>query len=306
MLIDFLFGLSTKHFLKGTKNYKDLKDYDIFDDVFNDIKLQFNKQNVKLLISNSEEVNAFAVGNLGKQYIVITKGLISAYLIQMKGKKYFLTCIKCIMGHEMSHLINKDYLPALVLQINEKSVRVVSKIIFSIFNIVINIVQLIPFFGRILAIIILKLYNLFDFIITFFYNYVILSIYKFIQLKISRETEYRCDIQSSYANGGQEMATALSILGEGGYTTIFSTHPKTSSRINKVKNIVAYGNIIKPQHGNITVNVISLLFIILLPAIIFYFMNLNGLIENYKEILDHVKMQITFLMIKIRSFLRLQ
>ncbi len=303
MIIDFLFGISTRHFLKDTKEYTKLKDYDVLEGVFEDIKLQFNKHNVKLLISSSEEANAFAIGNMGRQYIVITKGLISAYLIQLKDKEYFLSCIKCIMGHEMSHLINKDYLPALLLQMNENATDIVSKIIFTCFNIIINILQLIPFVGGLLASFIITIYNGIDFIISFFYKYIILSIYKFFQLKISRENEYRCDIQSSEANGGEMMAKALSIFGEEGYTTIFSTHPKTSSRIAKVKNIEQSYGIIKPRCGNALINFIFVLFMILVPILIYQFMNIKGLIENYYDIESHIRMQFIFLKIKIQAIL---
>ena len=301
MLIDYLFGISTRHFLKNTKEYTKIKNYDVLEGVFEDIKLQFTKPNVKLLIEDSTESNAFAVGNMGKQYIVITKGLISTYLMELKDKDYFLGCMKCIIGHEMSHLANRDYLPALLLQMNENATNIVSRIIFGFLNIFINIFQFIPFIGRPLASLIAMFYNAVDFVIFFFYKYVIVSIYKFCQLKVSRENEFRCDFQSAQANGGEMMAKALSVFGEGGYTTIFSTHPKTSVRINKVKKVAELHNIIKPVKGNTLVNVIFVLFALLIPVLIYQFMNIKGLVENYYDIEAHIKMQITFLKIRIRA-----
>ena len=302
ILLDYLFGFSSKHFLKGTKEYTKLKDYDIFEETFEDIKLQFNKRNVKLLISSSDDANAFAVGNMGKQYIVLTKGLITTYLMQMKGKEYFLNSIKCVIGHEMSHLINRDYLPALLLQINEEATGFVSKIIFVFFNIFINILQYVPFIGRILASLIKNIYNFLDFLISFFYDYVILSIYKFVQLKISREREYRCDMQSAQASGGKLMATALSALGENGYMTIFSSHPKTASRIQRVSNVEKIYTIIKPQKGNSIINFIFIAFILLLPILIYRYMDIKGLVENYNDVVSHIKMSIMFLKIRITSY----
>jgi len=302
MLFDFLFGFSSRHFLKNTREYTKLKDYDILEGIFEDIKLQFNNHNVKLLISSSDEANAFAIGNMRKQYIVLTKGLITTYLIQMKGKEYFLNSIKCIMGHEMSHLINKDYLPALLLQVNEDATKFVSKIIFVFFDIFINILQYIPLVGRAAAGIIKNIYNFLDFLISFFYKYVILSVYKFIQLKISREREYRCDIQSAQASGGQFMANALSALGENGYITIFSAHPKTASRIQKVSNIKRIYTIIKPEWGNRLVNFTFVFFMVFLPLLIYKYMDINGLVENYSDIIMHIKTSLLFLKIKIASY----
>lgn len=305
MLFDFLFGLSTKHYVKTAKDYKKLKDYDILETPFEDVKSQFNKPKVKLLISSSEESNAYAIGNMGKQYIVITKGLISTYLLQMKGKEYFINSIKCIIGHEMSHLINRDYLPGLLLQINEQATRFLSKIILGFLNIFINILHHIPIAGRILSNIIISIHKLLDFLISFFYKYVILSIYKFIQLKISREKEYRCDMQSAKASGGKNMAEALSVLGENGYITIFSTHPKTVSRIHKVQSIEKTDEQISPEKGNIIVNFLSIVFILILPLLIYYYMDIRGLVENYYDVVYHIKMSFRFLKMRIATFFRI-
>lgn len=302
IFLDWLFGFSSKHYITGTKEYNKLKDYEVLEEPFEDIKLRFGKPNVKLMISDSQEVNGFAVGNMKKQYIVLTKGLITTYLIKLKDKKYFLNSMRCIMGHEMSHLLNRDYLPTLLLRINEQATEFVSNIILQIFNIIINILQYIPIVGRILAVLIMNIYKAIDFIISFFYKYVILSIYKLIQLKISRQREYRCDLQSAKACGGELMADTLSALGENGYITIFSTHPKTKDRTNKVRNVKQINTVLKPQFGNKTVNFLSVLFILILPLIIYYYMDIKGLVENYNDIAEHIKFNILILKMKVNNF----
>ncbi|HSQ98041.1 MAG TPA: M48 family metalloprotease [Rickettsiales bacterium] len=302
MLFDLLFGFSTRYYIKGTKEFKKIKNYQILEDAFEEIKMRFNKPNVKLMISNSGETNAFAIGNLGKQYIVITKGLITEYLIQLKDREYFINCIKCIIGHEMSHLINKDYLPGLLLKVNEMATNFVSKIIISFFNVIIRILSLIPFVGAVASFMLLNFYKILDFIITFFYKYIILSIYKFIQLKISRDREYRCDKQSAMVSGGNLMAEALSVFGEQGYFTIFSTHPRTSSRVKKVKKIKEDYGIIMPEFGNNLVNFISVFFIIILPLIIYYYMDIKGLVESYNSLIFSIRMKIDMLKLKIMSW----
>jgi len=303
LLFDLIFGFSSRASIKGTKDYRKLKNYDIFDQIFEDIKMHFNTYRVKLLISDSAEVNAYAVGNLGRKYIVLTQGLINHYLMEFENRDNFLSCIKGIIGHEMSHLINKDYLPGLMLTINEKATKFVSKIILGFFNIFINIIQYIPIIGRIISGIIIKFYELLDFLISFFYKYIILSIYKFIQLKVGREKEYRCDFQSAQVCGGDVMALALSSLGEDGYSTIFSSHPKTSSRVKSVRNIEKAYNVIKPQCGNGFVNFIFILSILLTPFITLYFININGLIENYEEIYMKINYFILNFKANIQNFI---
>jgi len=302
MLFDLLFGFSTRFYLKGTKEFSKIKNYDILSDVFDEVKMRFNKPNVRLMILNSSEANAFAIGNLGRQYIVVTNGLISEYLIQMKDREYFLNCMKCIIGHEMSHLINKDYLPGLLLKVNELATSFVSKIILLIFNIIIRIIGIIPFVGGIVSSLLLNFFKLLDFIITFFYKYVILTIYKLIQLKISRNREYRCDKQSAMISGGDLMSEALSVLGENGYITIFSSHPKTSSRVKKVKLVERTYGTITPQFGNNFVNFCSVLFILILPFIIYYYMDIKGLVENYETLAFDIKMKINGIKIKLMSW----
>ena len=58
------------------------------------------------------------------------------------------------------------------------------------------------------------------------------------------------------------MALALSLLGGGGYFTLFSTHPRTESRVNKVKNISISGSIIRPRLFDSLANYFSLMLIV--------------------------------------------
>ena len=301
MFFDFLFAFSVKGHIKNSKEYMKIKNYDVFKDIFEDIKLHFNNHKVKLMIEESTVENAYAVGNLGRQYIIITKGLVNMYLMELKNAKYFLTCMKCIMGHEMSHLINKDYLPGLILSINERAIRFVSTIIYKFFNIFIVALNYIPFIGSIFSNIVLFIYNLIDRTINFFYKYIILSIYKFLQLKISRTAEYRCDLQSAKINGGVNMAQTLSALGESGYSTIFSSHPKTSDRMKYVKDIEKVDIIIKPEFGNGIINFISILFMLTIPLILYYFINLKVLENDYYTISMLIITKFNYFKLKILS-----
>ena len=305
MFLDYLFGFSSRHYIKGTKEYTKIKNYDAMTDIFEDIKLYFNRPNVKLMILNSTDVNAFAIGNMKKQYVVLTTGLITQYLMENPNRNDFLKSMKCIIGHEMSHLINKDYLPGLLLKINEMATNFISNIILQVFQIIINILSYVPIVGRIIAGIILNLYKLLDFIISFFYKYIILVIYKFIQLKISREREFRCDLQSAMVNGGENMAKALMPLGENGYVTIFSTHPKTSARVNRVKDVISMSDIIRPEKGNSFINFLSIMFILFLPLIIYRYMDIKGLVENYNDIVSHIKFSIVVFKINFNNFFKI-
>ena len=188
------------------------------------------------------------------------------------------------MGHEHSHIINKDYFTALLLIINERANNFVSGIIQIIFTIFVRIICIIPVIGNYISIAIDSLYNFLDFIINFFYKFVILNIYKFIQLQISKSIEYRADSQGAEVVGGIEMSKALSLLGDSGYFSIFSSHPSTKSRMNNVVDIDETSNTIKPVYG---VNLTFLLSFFILIGVCFWSYKLakvDALIRDYYNI----------------------
>jgi len=302
LFFDFLFGFSVRPFLINCKKYQKDTKYKIFYEIFEEIKYKFGKNNVNLLIKKSTEVNAFAIGGLGRNNIVLTEGLLLHYLASTNNKSEFLNCIEGSMGHEMSHLVNKDYLPGLLLTINEQATHTISRIIFLIFNIFIKLFHIIPIIGFLLSNIFVNLYKIFDFFIHFFYKYIILNIYKFLLLQISRDIEYRCDKQSAKSCGGDVMAFALSFLGENGYCTIFSTHPKTSKRIKKVQNIQLQ-NRIKPSFMNKFLNTFSLLCIIYITIIFGVKADIQSLIEDYNEFLNIILLRFGYLKMRIQNFI---
>lgn len=305
IIFDFIFGISSRKFLKDTENYDKLQDYLFLAYPFQEIKAKFNRHDVKLLISNSSEINAFAVGNMKKQYIVLTKGLITKYVMKLGPSEKMIVSLKCIMGHEMSHLINKDYLPTLLLEINEYSTKFISNILYKFFQIFINIFKIIPFFGDLITYLVLTFYKICNYLLMFFYNHVILPLYKIIYLKISRNKEFRCDMQSALANGGINVSVALSVLDDGDYFTLFSSHPKVKTRLKRIQNVKQDDKTIKPIIANSFINFFAIVFIIFLPLILFYSINFQQIVDNYNHIVSTVYEEIYFMKLRIKNFLRL-
>ena len=60
------------------------------------------------------------------------------------------------------------------------------------------------------------------------------------------------------------MKFALSLLGEDGYFTLFSTHPRTKSRMAKVENIKITDSIIKPRFFDSLSNYFSVMFLLVI------------------------------------------
>lgn len=237
LFFDFLFSYSAKKAKKGCVDCEKDKKYSALAGIFGKVKEKYGVKNVKLYVSPSSEVNAYAVGGLRKKVIIVTMGILNDYSQQIDDHDKFLLSIEGIIGHEMSHIVNDDYFTALLLIVNERAVSFVSNIILFIFNFLIKILNIVPFIGSYLAWSLMFIYKIFNYIIRFCYNYVVKPIYNFIQLQISKSIEYRADKQAAMVIGGENMAYALSLLGNSGYFSIFSTHPLTKDRVKKVKSV---------------------------------------------------------------------
>ena len=260
MILDFIFGFSLRAALKNCVRYEKIKDYDFLTDLFDQVKNKFGERSVRLYIKNSDEINAYAVSSLGGRAIVLTRGLIDHYLVECHDPKMFLYALRSVIGHEMSHLVNKDFLPTFLIITNQKITNFVSSALHLVFSMVVRIYGAI--FGRSSSRVMYDTYSVLNFVITAFNRFVVYNLYEFLRRFISRSTEYRCDRQSARAFGGQNMALALSMMGEGGYFTLFSTHPGTKSRIKKVENVKIQDAIVRPGFFDILSNYFALMFLV--------------------------------------------
>jgi len=267
LFLDFLFGFSLRSSLKNCKNYKSFKKMDFLTQIFQDVQKKFNRSDVKLYISENSQINAFAVGSMRKKVIVLTTGLIKHSFDNSKDKKEFLIILRSIMGHEMSHLVNKDYLPGLLIIINQKVTNLVSYWLELIIRLPVIILGYIRIRSRIFLDIALIIYSIINRIVTFFNEKIIFNFYEFIRRFVSRAIEYRCDHQSAHAFGGHNMALALSLFGSNGYFTLFSTHPNTQLRIKKVTNIRQKNSKISPLISSAISNYFALMFLVIICAV---------------------------------------
>jgi Zn-dependent protease with chaperone function len=264
LLLDFLFGFSVSYSLKGCKRYEKIKDYDFLTGIFDQVKDKFDERNVRLYIKVSNEINAFAISSLGRKAMVLTSGLINSFSQQSRDSKDFLYSLRSIMAHEMSHLVNKDFLPSFLIMANQKVTNFVSKILFIFFNIIIQALNFIPEVGIYFSQFISRLYSIIDLVLTLFNRIVVYNIYEFLRRFISRSVEFRCDFQAAKAFGGKNIALALSMLGSSGYFTIFSTHPRTKTRVKKVENVKISDAIVRPRFLDSIASYFSLLFLMII------------------------------------------
>ncbi len=282
LFFDFLLGFSVRSSLKKCSRFEKIKDYDFLSDIFDQVKTRFGEKNVHLYIKNSDEINAYAVSSFNKKAIVLTHGLIKHYLVECSEPKRFLNAIRSIMAHEMSHLVNKDFLPAFLIITNQKVTNFVSSLLGSFFRIIARVVFLIPG-GKRAAILMSDAYSIARFALTSFNRFVVFNIYEFLRRFVSRSIEFRCDRQAARAFGGHNMAYALSMLGKGGYFTLFSTHPGTAKRIAKVQNVKMTESIIGAGFIDSIANYFSIMFLMIICLYFAKVAEIDVMVRHYLQ-----------------------
>ncbi len=274
IVLDFIFGFTVNAYTKGCIYYKEAGIINGSNEIakgFDYLKQRFNQAKVNLYISQTSEINAYAIGSMRKKAVVITVGLLNQIYNTAEDKNKYINQIVAILAHEMSHLVNKDFLPGMLVYSNQIVSNFLAKLFHSFFNILSNIVWVLPGIGSYISYMFIYAYKALDWLINLFYKTVFRPIYDVIYKWFSRGMEYRCDRDAAKIVGGTVMAAALSSIGPGSYFSIFSTHPRTKSRIRNIEKIKPKQGIIKASFLG---NIVNSLVIILLIIITYYLYNL--------------------------------
>lgn len=207
------------------------------------------------------------------------------------------------MGHEMSHLINKDFLPTYLIIANQKATNFVSWFLSAFFNLAARFSSMIPYGGKFAAEMMVIVYNILQFFFSFFNRYVVFLIYEFLRKFVSRSIEYRCDKQSAKAFGGKNMAFALSFLGKSGYFTLFSTHPATQRRIKKVENVEITDSVVRPSFIESLTNYFAFMMLVVICLVFAKKAGIDLLVREYIRNHEVIHAKLRFLWELVRGFL---
>jgi Zn-dependent protease with chaperone function len=287
IILDTIFGFTMRQMRKGCMPIEKASFLQGSEDIieaFEWLKDKFKVRRVKLYLDPGlHVVNAYAIGSFSGSTVTITLGLINQIRGNSNGYEQFIDSVRAILGHEMSHLANKDFIPGLLAAASQSANDRISGIIRFVFMAVAKIFGIIPWIGWIISQMIIIFYNITNFILNAFYRFVFMPIYKFMMNFFGRAIEYRCDRESAYAYGGQKMATALGMLGGRGYFSLFSTHPTTKSRVRAVHDIIPEIGTIRPEFFNILANFLSISLIISIFAFSTYLTNIPNLSHHYNN-----------------------
>ncbi|MCT7542040.1 M48 family metallopeptidase [Aliarcobacter cryaerophilus] len=289
LLIDLIFGFTVEQVIQNTKEIKKLNNFKLEQELFEEVIEKFDIKNVKFMIEESNEINAYAVASFRKKYVVITTSILKHILNSFETEEERKDALKGLIGHELSHLINWDFLPNLIL-ISGENVSIHVQKFFSLFlNVLIVLFRIIPILGAFLSLITVYTYNFLSYFMTYSYKLLIRPTYNLFERFLSRRIEYRCDYQSAQALNWQSMYLILySLLSLDGntYHSPFSTHPNTISRILNIYNI-------KNSKKRISVNFISKYFGIFILSMISLFLVYFYIYKSYKllQYINYIKIE---------------
>jgi Zn-dependent protease with chaperone function len=105
--------------------------------------------------------------------------MIHHYLAESKNPQEFLLALRSIIGHEMSHLINKDFLPTFLILTNQKVTNFVSTILHFIFSLIIRGARIMPIGSETSVYTMRKAYWILNLVITAFNRLVVYNLYEF-------------------------------------------------------------------------------------------------------------------------------
>lgn len=271
LFIDMFFGFTLKSITKDCIVIDDKdEDFKLYKEIFNETLKKFDLKDVELLLKSSDEVNAFAVFSFRKKYVIITGAMIdhiSKTYTDIEAQK---NALRGLIAHELSHLLNWDSLPNIILLSGQNIAYYISFILISVMNFITAILSYIPV-TAILALVIRMLFLVLDWALVAIYNYILYPVYLLVERFLGRMVEYRSDYQSAQALSWEPIYAclfSLMLLNGNTYHSNFSTHPNTISRI---LNIYKTEKSLEIIEASFFTKYFSILFVSFFSAWVFYF-----------------------------------
>ena len=233
LYLDLFFGFTVKGIIKDCIDINTLENFSIHKKLFEEALKEFNMSDVKFLLQESNEVNAYAISTLRKEYVIITSGMLEHIGNSFSDIEEQKLALKGMIAHELSHLLNLDSLPNLILLSGQNIANYISIALTFIVNYLVLILSYIPV-TAILSLIISVVFTLMQKGLNMLYVYILHPSYLFVERFLGRLNEYRSDYQSAEALSWKPIYLCLSSiikLSGNTYHSNFSTHPNTISRV---------------------------------------------------------------------------
>ena len=270
LFLDLFFGFTVNSVIKDCKDISTLEEFSIHKKLFEETLNEFDMDDVKFLLQESEVINAYAVLTLRKKYVVVTTAMLNHITNSFTNEEEKKLAIKGMIAHELSHLLNWDSLPNLILLSGQNIAYYLSTALNYVLNIIIIILAYIPV-TAILSLIVSIAFNLLQNGLNLVYNRILHPTYLLVERFLGRLNEYRSDYQSAEALSWKPMHLclySLLLLDGNTYHSNFSTHPNTISRVLYIYKVERTPINIKASFFS---KYFSILLLALISISIFYF-----------------------------------
>lgn len=270
LFIDLFFGFTVKSVIKDCKDISNLEGFSLHKELFEETLNEFDMSDVKFLLQESEEVNAYAVSTLRRKYVIVTTAMLNHITTSFENIEDQKLALKGMIAHELSHLLNWDSLPNLILLSGQNIAYYLSTALNFVLNIIILILAYIPI-TAILSLAIRIIFNILQMGLNLVYNYILHPSYLVVERFLGRLNEYRSDYQSAEALSWKPMHLclySLLLLSGNTYHSKFSTHPDTISRVLYIYKVEKSGINIKASFFS---KYFSLLLLGIISISVFYF-----------------------------------
>ncbi len=286
---DYLFSFTIRSYIKKTKSYTHKK-YELYKPYIQHAhKIITQKYNLsfKILIKESETIEAFATGSFSTNIVVISTATLEKLEYKSKTKEEFANAIAGLLGHEASHLLNKDFLPGNLLMLNQKATNFVAKLSGLLTSCIFMIFSVIPYIGRPLRKIGKLIHSKSSSSLNFSMQNIVLPIYFFVNRFLTRAIEYRSDKDAARAFGFAGITLCLNMIAGNSYNSIFSTHPSTNKRVASVKG-VGEQRFISAGFLILLLNYLSFVIIFLSPFVLYDLIIKSFLTSNLNLLLQSI------------------
>lgn len=294
--LDYLFSFSVRSYIKKTKSYTHKK-YELYKPYIQHAhKIITQKYNLsfKILIKESETIEAFATGSFSTNIVVISTATLEKLEYKSKTKEEFANAIAGLLGHEASHLLNKDFLPGNLLMLNQKATNFVAKISGFFASCIFTMFSVIPYLGKPLRKVSKLIHGKSSYLLNFSMQNLVLPIYFFVNRFLTRAIEYRSDKDAARAFGFAGITLCLNMIAGNSYNSIFSTHPSTPKRVSSV-NGVGEQKFITAGFLILLLNYLSFVIIFLSPFVLydaiikaFIASNLHSLLQSISGFMHNI------------------
>ena len=233
LFLDLFFGFTVATLVKDCKDISTLEGFSLHKKLFDETLNEFDMDDVKFLLQESEDVNTFAVLTLRKKYVVVTTAMLNHITNSFPNIEEQKLAIKGMIAHELSHLLNWDSLPNLILLSGQNIAYYLSTALAFILNIILLILSYIPI-TAIFSLIVRVAFNILQLGLNLVYTKILHPTYLLVERFLGRLNEYRSDYQSAEALSWKPMHLclySLLLLDGNTYHSNFSTHPNTISRV---------------------------------------------------------------------------